>query len=142
MNNLPLTLRNTVAILAMFIALKSNAQEGTISIQQDNKIDKLLKERKHLLTIGELKTHFSIQVISGELETARKTLKECKNKFSELKSNIVYEEPNYKVRVGEFRNRLDADRALLEISEEFKGAFVLRPKNKELGRDTRGLLLS
>jgi dihydroorotase len=130
MNNLPLTLRNTVAALIIFTALKSNAQEGIISIQQDNKIDKLLKERKHLLTIGELKTHFSIQVISGELETARKTLKECKNKFSELKSNIVYEEPNYKVRVGEFRNRLDADRALLEISEEFKGAFVLRPKNK------------
>ena len=130
MNNLPLTLRNTVAALIIFTVLKSNAQEGIISIQQDNKIDKLLKERKHLLTIGELKTHFSIQVISGELETARKTLKECKNKFSELKSNIVYEEPNYKVRVGEFRNRLDADRALLEISEEFKGAFVLRPKNK------------
>ena len=121
MNNLPLTLRNTVAALIIFTALKSNAQEGIISIQQDNKIDKLLKERKHLLTIGELKTHFSIQVISGELETA---------KISELKSNIVYEEPNYKVRVGEFRNRLDADRALLEISEEFKGAFVLRPKNK------------
>ena len=131
MNNLPLTLRNTVAILAMFIALKSNAQEGTISIQQDNKIDKLLKERKHLLTIGELKTHFSIQVISGELETARKTLKECKNKFSDLKSNIVYEEPNYKVRVGEFRNRLDADRALLKINEEFQGAFVLKPKNNK-----------
>lgn len=130
MNNLPLTLRNTVAAIIIFTALKSNAQEGIISIQQDNKIDKLLKERKHLLTIGELKTHFSIQVISGELETARKTLKEFKNKFSELKSNIVYEEPNYKVRVGEFRNRLDADRALLEISEEFKGAFVLRPKNK------------
>jgi hypothetical protein len=129
MNNLPLTLRNTVAILAIFIALKSNAQEGTISIQQDNKIDKLLKERKHLLTIGELKTHFSIQVISGELETARKTLKECKNKFPDLKSNIVYEEPNYKVRVGEFRNRLDADRALLKINEEFQGAFVLKPKN-------------
>lgn len=131
MNNLPLTLRNTVAILAMFIALKSNAQEGTISIQQDNKIDKLLKERKHLLTIGELKTHFSIQVISGELETARKTLKECKNKFSDLKSNIVYEEPNYKVRIGEFRNRLDADRALLKINEEFQGAFVLKPKNNK-----------
>jgi hypothetical protein len=131
MNNLPLTLRNTVAILAIFIALKCNAQEGTISIQQDNKIDKLLKERKHLLTIGELKTHFSIQVISGELETARKTLKECKNKFPDLKSNIVYEEPNYKVRVGEFRNRLDADRALLKINEEFQGAFVLKPKNNK-----------
>jgi len=131
MNNLPLTLRNTVAALIIFTALKSNAQEGIISIQQDNKIDKLLKERKHLLTIGELKTHFSIQVISGELETARKTLKECKNKFSDLKSNIVYEEPNYKVRIGEFRNRLDADRALLKINEEFQGAFVLKPKNNK-----------
>jgi hypothetical protein len=113
------------------MALKCNAQEGIVNIEQDIKIDKLLKERKHLLMNSELKTHFSIQVISGELETARKNLKDCKSKFPDYNSNIVYEEPNYKVRLGEFRNRLDADRALIKISEEFEGAFVLKPKNKK-----------
>jgi len=121
----------TTVIFIIFFNLKSNAQEGTVSIEQDEKIDRLLKERKRLLKNGELKTHYVVQVISGTLDTARETLKTCKNKFTDFKSDVVYETPHYKVQVGEFRNKLDADRALLTISEEFAGAFVLKPKNKK-----------
>jgi len=118
-------------LFAIFFSLKSNAQEGTVSIEQDDKIEKLLKERKRLLSNGELKTHYTIQVISGSLTTARETLKTCKSKFSDFKSDVVYETPNYKVQIGEFRNKLDADRALLTISEEYTGAFVIKAKSKK-----------
>jgi len=118
-------------IFVIFFSLTSNAQEGTVSIEQDEKIERLLKERKRLLRNGELKTHYSIQVISGELNTARDVNKKCKSKFPDFKSDVVYETPNYKVWVGEFRNKLDADRALVTISEEYAGAFVIKPKNKK-----------
>jgi len=118
-------------IFVIFFSLTSNAQEGTVSIEQDEKIEYLLKERKRLLRNGELKTHYSIQVISGELNTARDVNKKCKSKFPDFKSDVVYETPNYKVWVGEFRNKLDADRALVTISEEYAGAFVIKPKNKK-----------
>ncbi len=122
----------TIIFFAFFFSLKSSAQEGTVSIEQDEKIERLLKERKRLLKNGELKTHYSIQVVSGrELIAARKTLKDCKSKFLDFKSDVVYETPNYKVWVGEFRNKLDADRALAIISEEYAGAFVIKPKNKK-----------
>jgi len=122
----------TTIVFIIFFNLKSNAQEGTVSIEQDEKIDRLLKERKRLLKSGELKAHYSIQVISArQIDTARETLKTCKNKFTDFKSDMYYETPNYKVWVGEFRNKLDADRALLTISEEFPGAFVVKPKNKK-----------
>jgi hypothetical protein len=130
MSNLTKNLTNTVLAIGLLCTFKSNAQQGVVSIQQDPKIDMLLKERKHLLASGKIKTHFSIQVISGELETAKQTLKNCKIKFPKLKSNIFHEKPNYKVWIGEFRNRLDADSALLQISKEFEGAFVLKPQNK------------
>ena len=119
----------TTIIFVIFFSLKSNAQEGTVSIEQDEKIERLLKERKRLLKNGELKTHYTIQVVSGELTTARETLKSCKSMFLDFKSDIVYETPNYKVWIGEFRNQLDADRALVVISEEHTGAFVIKPKN-------------
>jgi hypothetical protein len=122
----------TTIIFIIFFNLKSNAQEGTVSIEQDEKIDRLFKERMRLLKNGELKTYYSIQVISGrELHTARETLKTCKIKFPDLKSDVIYETPNYKVQVGEFRNELDADRALLTISEEYEGAFVLDPRTSK-----------
>ncbi len=118
-----------ILLVLLFISIKSKAQEVYVEIEQDEKINILLEKRKQLLTTGDLKTHFSIQVISGSLETARKILKDCKNKFPDIKSNIVYDEPYYKVRVGEYRNQLDADRSLLTISKEYSGAFVFKPKN-------------
>ena len=118
-------------IFISFLSSKSVAQEGTVSIEQDEKIEKLLKERKRLLKNEELRDYKTIQVVSGALTTAREVLKTCKSKFPDYKSNIEFETPNYKVRVGKFRNQLDADRALLEIAKEYESAFVLTQKNKK-----------
>ena len=128
MSSLSYTKTITSIIFVIFFSIKSNAQEGTVSIEQDEKIERLLKERKRLLKNGKLKTHYSIQVISArELRTARETLSKCKVKYPSYKSDIIYETPNYKVQIGEFRNKLDADRALLAINEAYQGAFVINP---------------
>lgn len=121
----------TTIIFIVFLSSKSIAQEATVRIEQDEKIEMLLKERKRLLKNGELKEYRTIQVISGALTTASEVLKVCKSKFPDYKSNVIYETPNYKVQVGQFRNQLDADRALMEISKEYQGAFVIKPKNKK-----------
>lgn len=121
----------TTTVLTLFICFKSYSQEGIVTIEQDSKVAELLKERKKILKSGELKNYYSIQVISGEIKTARETLTDCKTKFKDYKSDIVYQTPHYKVWVGKYRNRLDADAALIKISEEYPGAFVFRPENKK-----------
>jgi len=115
----------------LFLSTKTIAQEGTVSIEQDEKVERLLKERKRLLKSEEIRGYKTIQVVSGGLTTAREVLKTCKSKFPDYKSDIEFETPNYKVRIGQFRNQLDADRALLEIYKEYEGAFVLTPPNKK-----------
>jgi hypothetical protein len=129
----PLQLPKIIIItaLTLFISLKSYSQDGVVTIEQDQKIDQLLKERRQMLHNGELKNYYSIQIISGEIKTARETLADCNTKFTDYKSDIVYQTPHYKVWVGKYRNRLDADAALLKISEEYPGAFVFRPENKK-----------
>ena len=37
----------------------------------------------------------------------------------------MFQEPNYKVRVGDFRNRIDATRFLKKIYEQFQNAFIV-----------------
>lgn len=37
----------------------------------------------------------------------------------------VYEVPNFKIRVGDFRTRMDAYRFLKEIKDEFPNAFIV-----------------
>ena len=131
MSPLPIPKIIITIALTLFICLKSYSQDGVVTIEQDPKVTQLLKKRNELLKNGELKNYYSIQVISGDIKTARETLTDCKTKFTDYKSDIVYQTPYYKVWVGKYRNRLNADAALLKISEEYPGAFVFRPENKK-----------
>ena len=42
----------------------------------------------------------------------------------------LYEAPEYKVQVGDFRTRLEAEKFLEEVFTEFSGSFVLETKIK------------
>lgn len=103
------------------------AQESNDTSVTKTKIDRVLKEKKRLLKNGNIKNYYTIQVFSGNIENAQKTLKMCKLEFED-KSQIIYETPNYKVHVGAYRNQLDADKALVEISEVYENAFTFKPK--------------
>ena len=41
---------------------------------------------------------------------------------------MVFNTPNYKIWVGNFRDRLEADRALLRIKKSYMNAFIFKPK--------------
>ena len=44
-----------------------------------------------------------------------------------------FETPNYKIWIGNFKTRLEADRALLLIKKKFYSAFVFKPKKEKMG---------
>ena len=51
--------------------------------------------------------------------------------FYPIPSDLVFETPNYKVWVGNFRSRLEADRSLVKVQKEFQNAFVFKPKKEK-----------
>jgi len=132
MSRLPIIKTTLTVIITLLLSNFSFSQEAEVQIIQSNKLEKALKERKKLLSKEELRTHYTIQVFAGDIEAAQKNLKECKQEFNEVKSQIHYETPYYKVWVGKFRNRLDADRTLLTIAEKYPDALVIKPRNKKV----------
>lgn len=46
--------------------------------------------------------------------------------YPEIQSYLVYNAPNFKVRVGDFLDRLDASKQLLLIQESFPNAFLVK----------------
>nr|WP_238568044.1 translation initiation factor IF-2 [Nonlabens ulvanivorans] len=75
---------------------------------------------------GKFKDRYTIQLFYGEIEGAKKI--EAKYKASPMtwESNLEYEAPNLNY-VGSYRNKLEAERALIEIKKEFPNAFILKP---------------
>ena len=99
------------------------AQQGKVSILQDKKIEKLLEYRKDITV--EL---YKIQIFQGEREDAERVKDEFLNTNTQWPVVIAYNTPNYKIWVGKFRSRLEADRALLSIKKDYINAFIFQSK--------------
>lgn len=118
-------------LTAIFFAfsLNVNAQQGQVNIQQNKKIEKLMEVKKDLNQNNKIGDRFVIQLFYGDNGEANEVIQKYRNIY-EYPSQITYEAPNYKVWIGNFRNRLEADRALLKIKENFPAAFIPKPQRK------------
>jgi hypothetical protein len=71
---------------------------------------------------------YRIQIFSianNRLEAVKAKSEFLKN-FPDIQSYLVYQAPNYKVRVGDFLDRLGANQQLELIQESFPTAFLVR----------------
>ena len=51
------------------------------------------------------------------------------NNYYAIQSNLSFETPNYKVRVGNFKELIEASRKLDFIRKLYPSAFLLKPNN-------------
>ncbi|MAT90024.1 MAG: translation initiation factor IF-2 [Flavobacteriaceae bacterium] len=116
-----------ISMLMLFSAKNLQAQQATITIQQDEKISELLDLKKDLEKENKLSSNYTIQLYYGELGQANAIMRRYRARFGSWPASIEYETPNYKVWVGNFSERLEADRALMQIKEHFSSAFILKP---------------
>ena len=105
-------------------------QNATITINEDEKILEILALKKSLEVENKLAVGYTIKLYYGELNEANKIIREYRNHFDSWPASIEYETPNYKVWVGSFSSRFEADRTRLEIKDKFPSAFILKPDRK------------
>jgi hypothetical protein len=119
----------SVLIICLFIVNYSFSQQGDALINQDQAIVTLLNLKKEINK--ESNNYYKIQIYSGNRSSAETARKNFNGKFYDWASKIVYETPNFKIWAGNFRTRLEADRALKKIKREFPGAFIFKPKKEK-----------
>jgi len=119
------------SILLNFSSEITFAQQGTVTVNQDSKITKLLNLKMALEKENKLTDGYTIQLYYGELNQANSIIRKYRGLYGNWPASIEYETPNYKVWVGNFSTRLEADRALLEVQRNFGSAFILKPERKK-----------
>ena len=120
-----------ISLLVIFFTENALAQQGTVTVQQDSKIPELLSLKKNLEKENKLSDGYTIQLYYGELSKANSIIRQYRGAYGTWPASIEYETPNYKVWVGNFGSRLDADRALMEIQKNFQSAFILKPDRRK-----------
>ncbi|MEH6763883.1 MAG: SPOR domain-containing protein [Aequorivita antarctica] len=131
MNSLTFPKLFIASILLLLVSAKSIAQSATLTVNQDPKITQLLELKKNLEKEREFSDGFTIQLYYGELDKANQTLRKYKGSYSNWPASIEYETPNYKVWAGNFASRIEAERALIEIQNNFSAAFILKPERRK-----------
>lgn len=73
---------------------------------------------------------FRIQIFfdsgNNSKNSAVAAMNEFKAKYPDVEAYLMYHEPNYKIRVGDFRCRMDAQRFLHKISGKYENAFIVK----------------
>ena len=125
------TLNLRISILAFscftLTTVSSFAQQGHVTINQNEKIPQLLNLKKKM---NSKESHYKIQIYNGNRADAYKAQTEFKSSFTDWRSEIKYESPNFKIWVGNYKTRLEADRAIKRIKNKFPSAFIFKPKKK------------
>ena len=68
---------------------------------------------------------YRIQVYYGNETKARTILKRFKIAFPDVFTKLNYDQPYWKTQVGNYKTRLEADKALIKFSEKFTGLIVV-----------------
>lgn len=117
-----------ITFLTLMFSLTLAAQEGEVKIEQDSDIDKLLEYKKDIKTTK----LFKIQVFQSiDPDKAQREKSNFLNAYGEWPVEIVWNTPNYKVWVGNFATRLEADRALVKIKKNYMNAIIFQPKSEK-----------
>ena len=135
--------RNIFAILINFLALGVFAQEAAkVTIVKDPLIDSLIA-RRIALNKGVAKDGtpiivygYRVQVFFGnDRKQAYSEQARFNSLYPELGTYISYTQPNYRVKVGDFRTKAEAQRLVTELRPQFPTLFIFNERINPLKAD-------
>jgi hypothetical protein len=99
-------------------------------IQMEPEIEKLLELHLSCSKFFQKTDGFRIQLIAvagtNSLSRAEAVLAQYNENITDIPAYISYQEPNFRVRAGNYRTRLDAMKDLARIKLIFPGAFIVK----------------
>jgi hypothetical protein len=95
----------------------------------NKKLDTVLDSIDHFNLQRNFVDGFTIQVYSGtKREDALNAKKDLSSYIPELESDVQYSQPNFRVKVGKYFNRIEAQKDYLIVKKYFPTAIIIPDK--------------
>ena len=110
----------------------SSAQETSIKVEKDSII--LTDSEKHTALLEAFISYqkgrgdYRIQIYSGPLDKTEELLKNLDESFSKWPRSIDFESPSFRLRIGTFKTRLEAEKNLIAVRKRYPAAVLLKPQ--------------
>lgn len=117
-----------LTIFTAFVMSGWAQSQGTLNLRQDSRIDRLMQKQREVYAANSTMSGFRVQIfmeIGNEaVDHANVVKKEFEEQYPELPIYLSYEQPYYRLRVGDFRNRVEAEKYLRILKPQYGVAFV------------------
>lgn len=120
----------SILIITFLFSQNIFSQTTKTIIEQDEKIEKLLQEKRKNNSGITINDKFKIQIFFGNIEESKKILLAFKKEFSLIDGTIIFSNPSYKVWVGSFKSKIEAEKTLINIKKKYPSAVIIEPNKK------------
>ena len=115
-----------IPIIVFFLSNSIMSAQDESVVYNDTVTKKLFQIKKDYSKRMFESTYYTIQIYYGSLEMADSILNDFRETFEEIKSNLIFETPNYKVRIGEYKDINVASQKLEGIRRIYPGSFIIK----------------
>ena len=120
----------TLKLLCFLTILLGTVQfsEAQVTVEIDERIEEQLRMKNAAIDTNRI-SGFRIQIaFSSNMSNAERSKSKFANKFPDISNRayMLYQQPYWKVRVGDFKREIDAQKLLQELRVYFPDAFVVR----------------
>lgn len=117
----------SLLLLTTLLSINSAAQDRELTLSQDPKFEQLLNEKRKINVSLATNDSYKIQIYTGDSENSKRELGKFKSDFNHLDATIIFNTPYYKVWVGNFKTKIDAQRHLIEIQKKYANSIIVKP---------------
>ena len=127
-----------VCVTGLFLAASPffcSAQDTTVvvnkyaTVKEETNIAALAGKYDDYNRKKEFTDGYRIQITYTDIRSdAYKSKGQMYKDFPELASYVEYEEPYYKLRIGDFKTRLEATYYMQQVTPLYSGAFIVKDK--------------
>lgn len=133
-------LKSVLVIISVLLFAIGYAQDSTVvspnqflTVHQNNAVNALVKKYEEYNRKRDFGDGYRIQISYTDVrDEIYKSKGDMYTQFPELSSYVEYEQPYYKLRLGDFKTRLEATYYLQQVITLYPGAFIVKDKIKTL----------
>jgi hypothetical protein len=104
----------------------TSTPDSSIIITKDSRFDDLVNKQKDQNLVNQTMHGYRIQIYFGSNRQKASELKlEFASKYPNVPTYLSYQQPNFKLRVGDYLNRFEAQNFLKEVSSNYQTSFIV-----------------
>ena len=115
-------------IITCLLSISCVAQKGVLVLNQSTKIDTLILKQRQIhvndSTIDGFRVQIFMELGNDALRHADSVKQVFSKNYPDVPVYLIFGQPYYRLRIGDFRTRLEAERMYQMVKKSYKNAFV------------------